>query len=98
MFAALEPFITNAQAKTLIAAILELRQIAAHGLSPAADVMPKASPTVEGFACACALYDLVTCGMPVRSASEQRVGLLSHAAWAIGELENIRNRARHPGQ
>ncbi|MGX1693616.1 MULTISPECIES: hypothetical protein [Brevundimonas] len=93
MFASLEPFINKAQAKTLIAAIMELRQIAAHGLSPAADVMPKASPTVEGFACACALYDLVTCGMPVRSASDQRVGLLGHATRSIGELENIRNRA-----
>lgn len=94
MFTSLEPFITKAQAKTLIASIMELRQIAAHGLSPATDVMPKANPTVEGFACACALYDLVTCGMPVRSASDQRVGLLNHAAWAIGALENIRNGAR----
>ncbi|WP_438850846.1 hypothetical protein [Brevundimonas nasdae] len=92
--ARLEPAITREQAKTLSAAVLELRQIAAHGLSPAADVMPKAGPAVEALACVCALYDLVTCGLPVRSASDQRVGLLSHASWAIAELDDIKRRAR----
>lgn len=94
MFTALEPALSKSQAKTLIASVMELRQVAAHGLSPVADVMPKAGPTVEAFACACALYDLVTCGMPIRSASDQRVGLLTHAAWAIAELENIKRRAK----
>lgn len=96
LFEGLSSVVPTAQAKILTSAVLELRQIAAHGVSPGEDVMPKTTPAIEGLACACALYDLVTCGMPTRTASAQRVGLLSHLTSAIFQLEQIKNH-KAPG-
>jgi len=84
------PVISGSQAKTLISAVLELRTIAAHGASHLGDVMPKTSPAVEGLACACALYDLMSCGLPLRSASDQQLGLVSHVHEAIERLESLK--------
>lgn len=94
MFEKLKPWVSDTQAKLLISSVLELRIVAAHGKSPTASITPKASPTIEGLACACVLYDFATCGMPTKTASDQNIGILSHLLSSISELELIKSLAK----
>lgn len=88
IFDRLEEVLPPTDAKRLEAAIIQIRNMAAHGQGYSDAVMPTVESTVCALLSVCTLFDLVTCGMPARSGMHAR-----RLEWAIAGLRQFDKRA-----
>lgn len=84
MFGALGAVLPAEDAKLLEGAVVQIRNASAHGQGYSDAMMPSVEPAVSGLLSVCALYDLATCGMPLKTGMHAR-----RLEWAIAGLRQV---------
>lgn len=75
--------------KDLVKTILELRTIAAHGSPYSESTIPRAAPAIQALASACSLFDLTTCGVPIRANEHAPIPAANDLESALRELKRL---------
>ncbi len=79
----------NKDREMLIGSVIELRRQSAHGQIAPKINMSKVGATVMALAAICALYDLMSCGVPLKSETNEDIWPLKVAKGALADLKAI---------
>jgi hypothetical protein len=90
----LAPTISIAEAKTLIKAVRELRQVAAHGIGLHEEYHPRLGRTISALTAVCAAFDLLTSGFGSYEEGDRKLLCVSRAKRAIADLDRFETNDR----
>jgi hypothetical protein len=86
----LEEHVPGSEAKLVLSSAHRLRNIASHGGSIPEITMPEVHPTIQALLSFCVLYDLTTCGIPIKVNEYGYIAAMRNANQAIKELHKLK--------